>query len=81
MDAAMRAIKGHLSKLLAGAVVGAVLGVLIGGFVVGYSWGASAIIGACIFAALSALYGPSTFHSEPTSKGTTYPCNRDGYTP
>jgi hypothetical protein len=39
MDAAMRAIEGHLSKLLVGAVVGAVLGVPIGGIVVGYSWG------------------------------------------
>ena len=81
MDAAMRAIKGHLSKLLVGAVVGAVLGVPIDGIVVGYSWGAGAIIGACIFAALSALYGPSAFHPEPTSRGATYPCNRDDYTP
>jgi len=73
----MSAITRYLLKVLVGAVVGALLGVLVGGIIVGYSWGASALIGGCIFAALSTLYGPATIHSEPTSRGATYPYNRD----
>ena len=68
----MSAIAHYLLKLLVGAVVGALLGVLVGGIIVGYSWEASALIGGCIFAALSTLYGPATIHSDPTSRGATY---------
>jgi hypothetical protein len=73
----MSAIARYLSKLLVGAIAGALLGVLVGGIIVGYSWEASALIGGCIFAALSTLYGPATIHSEPTSRGVTYSYNRD----
>ena len=73
----MSAIARYLLKLLVGAVVGALLGVLVGGIIAGYSWETSALIGGCIFAALSTLYGPATIHSEPTSRGATYPYNRD----
>ena len=68
----MRAIKRYLLKLLVGALIGAVVGALVGGILVGSSWGASAIIGACIFMALSTLYGRATIHSEPTRRGDTY---------
>ena len=68
----MSAIARYLLKLLVGAVVGALLGVLVGGIIVGYSWEASALIGGCIFAALSTFYGPATIPSDPTSRGETY---------
>jgi len=68
----MSAIARYLLKLLVGAVVGALLGVLVGGIIAGYSWETSALIGGCIFAALSTLYGPATIHSDPTSRGATY---------
>jgi uncharacterized membrane protein YfcA len=68
----MRTIKRYLLKLLVGAIIGAVVGALFGGILVGSSWGASAIIGACIFMALSTLYGRATIHSEPAGSGATY---------
>ena len=68
----MSAIARYLSKLLVGAAVGVLLGVLVGGIIAGYSWETSALIGGCIFAALSTSYGPATIHSDPTRKGPTY---------
>ncbi len=54
------------------------MGVLVVGIIVGYGWGISAIVGACVGAALITLYGPATIiHSEPTIRGATHPYNRD----
>jgi hypothetical protein len=60
----MSPVARYLSKILVGAVVGAVLGALVGEIIVGFSWGASAIIGGCIFASLSTLYGHATIHAD-----------------
>jgi hypothetical protein len=69
----MSPIARYLSKLLVGAVVGALMGVLVGGIVLGYSWETSALIGGCIFAALSTLYGRATIiHADPASRGETH---------
>ena len=75
----MSPVARYLSKILVGAVVGVVLGALVGGIIVGFSWGASAIIGGCIFASLSTLYAmllsTLTIHADPTGRGATYSYN------
>jgi hypothetical protein len=63
----MGAIARYLSKLLVGAVVGALLGVLVVGIIAGYGWGISAIVRACVGAALITLYGPATADSTGRS--------------
>jgi hypothetical protein len=74
----MRTVARYLLKLLVGAVIGAVLGALSAWLVLGHSVVIIAILAALILAPLGTLYDPNVVvHSHPTSRGETFPYNRE----